>query len=66
MRLARRPDPATLIGLHGTVQGIGLLPASLLAGLLWSRFGAAAPFWFGGATGLVAAVGLSLVLQVGD
>ena len=52
----------TFIGLHSTLTGVGLLPASLLAGALWSTFGASAPFWFGGALGLLAAVGLAVVL----
>jgi hypothetical protein len=42
--------------------GIGLLPASLLAGLLWNTLGAPAPFYFGGVVGLLAALGLFLVL----
>lgn len=53
---------ATFIGLHATVVGIGLLPASLLAGALWSLWGPTAPFWFGGALGLLSAVGLAIVL----
>jgi MFS family permease len=53
---------ATFIGLHATLVGIGLLPASLLAGALWGLAGPAAPFWFGGSLGLAAAVGLALVL----
>ena len=52
----------TFVGLHSTLTGIGLLPASLLAGGLWSLFGAPAPFWFGGVLGLLAAVGLAIVL----
>jgi MFS family permease len=60
------PDlKATLLGLHATIVGLGLLPASLLAGLLWDRLGPAAPFGLGGATGLLAAVGLALVLARG-
>jgi hypothetical protein len=39
--------------------GIGLLPASLFAGFLWSTFGARIPFLFGGATAMIAAAGLS-------
>jgi MFS family permease len=46
---------ATLIGLHATFVGVGLLPASVLAGFLWNMFGAPAPFYFGGAMGLLAA-----------
>lgn len=53
---------ATFIGLHATLVGIGLLPASLLAGALWSLFGPTVPFWFGGALGLCAAIGLAIVL----
>ncbi len=53
---------ATLIGLHATFVGIGLFPASFLAGVLWNAFGAAAPFYFGGAMGLLAALGLWLVI----
>ncbi|MBN2464070.1 hypothetical protein JXD38_00395 [candidate division WOR-3 bacterium] len=37
-------------------------PASLLAGGLWSLFGPPAPFWLGGVLGLLAAVGLGIVL----
>jgi MFS family permease len=53
---------ATAIGLHATIIGIGLFPASFVAGQLWDRLGPAATFYFGGGTGLVAAVGLLLVL----
>jgi MFS family permease len=49
---------ATLIGLHATFTGIGLLPASLIAGFLWDAFGPAATFYFGGGMGLLAAVAL--------
>jgi MFS family permease len=53
---------ATMIGLHATLVGIGLFPASFIAGLLWSHFGPAAAFYFGGVTGILAAIGLMLVL----
>jgi len=60
--IAPQEHRATFIGLHSTLTGVGLLPASLLAGGLWSLFGAPAPFWFGGALGLLAAIGLAIVL----
>ena len=41
--------------------GIGALPASLLFGALWDRFGQATAFAVGGALALVAAIGLALV-----
>ncbi|MHC1786450.1 MAG: MFS transporter [Christensenellales bacterium] len=46
----------TMLGLHSTVVGIALLPASVLAGLLWSGLGAAAPFLFGSGMSLAAAL----------
>ncbi|MGE5653898.1 MAG: MFS transporter [Bacillota bacterium] len=53
----------TVIGLHAAIVGLGLLPASAIAGVLWDRFGAAAPFYYGGATGLIAAGALWLLLS---
>ena len=54
---------ATVIGLHATLVGIGLLPASLLAGMLWKFIGPAAPFYFGGVMGISASIGLGVVLR---
>ncbi len=53
---------ATAIGLHATILGIGLFPASLIAGELWQHAGPAAAFYFGGGAGILAAIGLLLVL----
>ncbi len=49
---------ATVIGLHATLVGTALLPASILAGVLWSWLGPAATFLFGSAAGLLAALAL--------
>ena len=46
----------TMLGLHSTVQGIALLPASLIAGLLWTNYGPAVPFFFGGSLALAGAI----------
>ena len=54
---------ATAIGLHATLVGIGLLPASLFAGLLWKYLGASAPFYFGGFMGILASIGFWFVLR---
>lgn len=54
---------ATAIGLHATLVGIGLFPASLFAGMLWKFLGASAPFYFGGAMGLIASLGLWFILR---
>ncbi len=53
---------ATFIGLHATITGIGLLPASLIAGGLWSALGPTAPFLFGGLLGFAAGVCLWVLL----
>lgn len=45
----------TMLGLHSTVTGIALLPASVIAGLLWNRFGVEVPFVFGASLSLLAA-----------
>ncbi|HPT07082.1 MAG TPA: MFS transporter [Candidatus Omnitrophota bacterium] len=54
---------ATAIGLHATIVGIGLLPASLLAGAFWHYWGASAPFYFGGIMGVVASIGFWFILK---
>ncbi len=53
----------TMLGLHSTIVGIALLPASMIAGLLWSAFGPAVPFLLGAFLSLVAALALSFALK---
>lgn len=53
---------ATVLGLNATVIGLALLPASLIAGLLWDSVGAAAPFYVGAAAGLLAAAAMHKLL----
>jgi MFS family permease len=53
----------TMLGLQSTVAGIALLPASVIAGLLWNAFGAAAPFVFGAVLSLAAAVILIVFMK---
>lgn len=53
---------ATLLGLHAAITGLGLLPASILAGVLWNLFGPRAPFALSGFLGLGAAIGLAILL----
>jgi MFS family permease len=54
----------TMLGLHSTVAGIALLPASVIAGILWTAFGSAVPFIFGACMSLLAAL-LLLVFMKG-
>jgi MFS family permease len=59
---AAPPDlRGTAFGLFNLTTGMVLLPASVLAGLLWSRFGPAATFLAGGAFTVTALAGLPFV-----
>jgi MFS family permease len=51
----------TAFGAFNLVSGIAMLVASVLAGLLWDRFGATGTFTAGAIFSLIALVGLSLV-----
>ena len=53
----------SLLGLHATLQGLALLPASLIAGLLWTGLGATAPFYYGALMALCAALLLLFYLK---
>ena len=59
--LARPELRATAFGIVNAVTGLAILPASIVAGLLWDRVGQAAPFWFGAAC---ATAGLALLAFV--
>ncbi|MCX5711906.1 MAG: MFS transporter [Candidatus Omnitrophica bacterium] len=54
---------ATTLGVHAMLVGIGLFPASLLAGLLWKFVGPSAPFYFGALMGIVSSCGLWFILK---
>lgn len=51
----------TAYGLFNLISGIAMLLASVLAGLLWDRFGAAFTFYAGAAFCLIALLGLRLL-----
>ena len=55
---------ATGFGVFNMVMSVALLPASLIAGLLWDRVAASAPFWFGAATALLAWAAFSIMPRV--
>jgi MFS family permease len=48
------------VGAYYTFSGVALLPASLIAGLMWDKIGPSAPFYYGGSTALLAAVLLAV------
>jgi len=53
---------ATILGLHSTLVGVGLFPASLVAGFLWSNIGPAAPFFFSSLIATIAAIGFLIYI----
>jgi MFS family permease len=62
-QLAPAHRKATVLGLHATIVGAGLLPASIIAGQLWDRIGPQATFTVGAVTGFLAAIGLWISLR---
>ncbi len=54
----------TAVGAYFTFTGLALLPASVIAGLLWKHFGPPAPFYYGAATSFVSAILLGLLVKV--
>jgi len=59
--LAPAPLRATAYGILNAVVGLALLPASIVAGLLWDGVSPAAPFWFGAACAASALLLLAFV-----
>lgn len=53
----------TVLGLHSTLSGIALLPASVIAGFLWENFGVQMPFLFGASTAIIAAIAILLFIK---
>jgi len=53
----------SMLGLQATVAGIALLPASIIAGLMWDAFGPAMPFIFGSVLSLIAAIILIVFMK---
>jgi len=53
----------TMLALHSTVAGIALLPASVIAGVLWSAYGSAYPFVSGACLSLLASILLLIFMK---
>ena len=63
--IAPKELKGTMLGLHSTVAGIALLPASVIAGLLWNSFGDVVPFVFGAGMSLLSAALLIVFMKGG-
>ena len=64
--IAPKELKGTMLGLHSTIVGIALLPASVIAGLLWNAFGSVVPFAFGAILSLASALILAFGLPQKD
>lgn len=53
----------TILGMQNTIVGIALFPASTIAGVLWTQWGAKASFVFGASLSLISAIILLIFLQ---
>ncbi|MCX7614296.1 MAG: MFS transporter [Clostridiales bacterium] len=53
----------TVLGLHSSLVGIALLPASVIAGFLWDIVSPSAPFYFGGTLAFFSAAFISIILR---
>jgi MFS family permease len=56
---------ATAFGILNAVQGTMILPASVIAGILWTTIAPPAPFWFGSACAATAVVLLLATVRPG-
>jgi MFS family permease len=56
---------ATAFGILNATQGLMILPASVIAGVLWSAIAPPAPFWFGSACSAAAVVLLLTTVRPG-
>jgi len=55
----------TAVGAYFTFTGVARLPASLIAGFLWDKVSPSAPFYYGAATSLAAAILLAVLVKPG-
>ena len=56
-------NKAGALGLHAAIVGVGLLPASVIAGFLWTWLGPSAPFLFGGIMAFITCIGVFIILS---
>ena len=63
VEIAGETQKASALGLHSAVTGLGLLPASIIAGFLWDYAGESTPFFFGATLGLITAAGVFIIFS---
>jgi len=61
--LIDRNKQGTGLGIYNALLGITLLPASLIAGILYDRVNASVPFYFGAATALISVMMMLIFIR---
>ncbi|MCL2175171.1 MAG: MFS transporter, partial [Treponema sp.] len=61
--IAPETQKASALGLHAAIVGIGLLPASIIAGVLWDSVNQSMPFLFGGILAFITTVGVFIIFS---
>jgi len=56
-------NKAGALGMHSAIVGIGLLPASVIAGFLWQQIGPSAPFLFGAVLAFITSAAVGVILR---
>lgn len=54
---------ASALGLHAAIVGLGLLPASIIAGVLWDLIGQSVPFIFGGTLAFITSINIFILFR---
>jgi MFS family permease len=57
---------ASALGLYAAIIGLGLLPASIIAGLLWDLMGQSIPFIFGGVLAFLTSISVFILFSTNN
>jgi MFS family permease len=57
---------ASALGLHAAIAGLGLLPASIIAGMLWDLIGQSMPFICGGVLAFITSIGVFILFTINN
>jgi MFS family permease len=64
VKIAPELQKASALGLHSAIVGMGLLPSSVIAGILWNNIGQSAPFIFGAIIAFFTSISMYVVLSI--
>jgi MFS family permease len=57
---------ASALGLHAAIAGLGLLPASIIAGMLWDLLGQSMPFICGGILAFITSIAVFVLFTINN